>query len=188
MRRFRVAIWVATVALGSPIVGCGASEEQPTRFTSPSAEETVGPGARSPRAGEKEDTGSEAGSAGSAIDEQLFIRRADAICRDLNAQLDRFDDADSLSELEQAVSQIKPIVASGTKRLRGLQVPPDLAVSFEQFLSAVEDQSAVLARIGKAAARGDIGGVQRLARKLRRVQDRKRQIAIQVGFSECGSG
>lgn len=190
MRRSRVAIWAAAIVLGSHAFGCGGDEDQTTAIEVPgAAQKTDASGAKSPPdQGPKKIGGSGVPAPGSPLDEEQFIRRADSICRDLNRQISRFEDANSLSELEAAVNQIQPILASGTRRLRELEAPSILTARFAQFLDAVEAQSAVLARIGNEAARGDIGGVQRLGAELRRVRDRKRQIAAQAGFSECGSG
>jgi hypothetical protein len=138
--------------------------------------------------GAEEDSsgGSQASGSGSGPSVSEFIQRADAICAELNARAGDLP-TNSLGQLRRSVAVAEQAVGEGIARLQQLQVAAKLQTEFSQYIAAVEDQSAVLQQIGQAAAARDIQSVQALIPELQRARDRKSEIAINAGFSECGS-
>jgi uncharacterized lipoprotein YajG len=92
-----------------------------------------------------------------------FVADADLICRQVNEAV-----------AERGFDQAFDRITRGLQQLRRLQAPPDLELRFEQYVTAIEQQT-------NAQLTGDLGAA-------RAADKRKERAAFALGFADCGTG
>lgn len=154
---------IATAALA--IAGCGGDDDTTTASTGASGA---------------------TGAGGSALTEEEFVSQADAICADVNGQIEGLQAptaSDDLATLSDFAQQGLDIVEPAVEQFQALVPPEDLQDQWEDYLSSVEDQVDLDRQLADAAAAGDTQEVNSLVDQLN--AGNNNQAAADLGLDEC---
>lgn len=130
------------------------------------------------------------GGGTTTVSDQEFIAKADAICRPFNAPLASFE-----ARLNRAGSGAEAVAISRAedarevpfvRRLNALKPPPDLAVKWNQYITALNAQQRATRQQTTAMARTDTATFQALNGVVDDAANRKATAAQRIGFAVCG--
>ena len=183
----------ALVAAALLLAACGGDddsasespEKQPTATTQPET-----------RTGSTEDSG----STGDSPTREEYIARADAFCKQANAEAkglnERLQEAvRGASPGREQLEAIAPILEEGYEvqrrsraEFKEIPSPPADRETIEKLHAAYDEQTAIVGRLRDAAEAGDVARFRALSQEQNRVKLQSRSLAQRYGFKECGSG
>jgi hypothetical protein len=116
-----------------------------------------------------------------------YIRRADAICRQMSAHEARLNAIDALHDLRSYArtgARVVTLDQRARERLGKLKAPNELKDRVRPYLVALDRRLARQRRAVNAARRGDVATV--IAMKFAGEPPAERQAAARIGLTACG--
>jgi hypothetical protein len=116
-----------------------------------------------------------------------YVKRADAICRQMNAQEPRLDAIDALHDVRAYARTGAGVVTLDQRyreRLGRLKAPNELKDRVRPYLVALDRRLARQRRAVNAARRGDVATV--VAMKFEAEPPAERRAAARIGLTACG--
>jgi hypothetical protein len=126
-----------------------------------------------------------AGCGSSRLSHKTFVERANAICGDYKARVDKLRRPRSLIEIEKYTRQTLAVYREALGQLEALRPPKFDELTVEQWL-AVDRQIALdVEKLADAAKRRSIPDVQAATNNAATHDRRSNQLAAQIGLSTC---
>jgi hypothetical protein len=124
------------------------------------------------------------GVSGTALSEDEFVSRANAICADANSRIEGLqaptDDPQSIADFAQ---EGLAIVEPALGEFRAIVPPADLQDRWDEFLQHAEQQIELEKQLQTAAEAGDVQEVKQLVAQLGENEDDS--LATGLGLDEC---
>jgi hypothetical protein len=115
-----------------------------------------------------------------------FETKANAICISASAASRALAKPASAAGVKKYLDDDFPIIAGATKKLQALVAPPAEAAAYQSYVSAINQQLAVLRQAKADADRGDANAAISLAKSTGRgVQAKAHQAALAAHLTEC---
>jgi hypothetical protein len=121
------------------------------------------------------------------LSKHAYVKRADAICRQMNAQEARLDAIDALHDVRSYARTGTRVVTLDQRyreRLGKIRAPNELKDRVRAYLVALDRRLARQRRGVDAARRGDVATV--IATKFEGEPPAERQAAARIGLTVCG--
>lgn len=142
--------------------------------------------------GGSDDTGSNSGNgSGSAkpvtpaLTKSELVTKADAICQDMQDELDDVPSPESLSDLAAAYGTAFDASASALKDLNSLTPPADLEGDYNSWTDKLEEMNELTAEIRDAAKSGSQSKVDEISSSMGAIDSEANKVGKQLGFKVC---
>ncbi len=123
-----------------------------------------------------------------ALTKEQYIKQADAICKDFDAQQKKLPEPKSIADFEKLTEQAKPLLEDQISQLRDLKAPDEIKDQTESAYDLLDQQLPKLDELKKAAGDNDSAGVQKVAAGASKLSDQANQKAKEIGLKVCGQG
>ncbi len=129
------------------------------------------------------------GGDGAAAPEPLtkteLVAKADAICKDMQAKLDKIPAPENIEGLEDAISQQIKLSGPAIKKLAALKPPEDLASQYDAWIEQLNQLQAGTEDVRDAAAAGSEEKVQQVVDRVNSVNTKADELGKKLGFKAC---
>jgi hypothetical protein len=126
------------------------------------------------------------GGDGERLTREEYIQQADAICADVNQQIEALGEPTSLQGLATIGAEAVSATEQGLDALRELQAPEEFEAQVNEAYDLLERQNELGREVVDAAEAGDEAEVNRLIDEISTVDEQADQIAQDLGLQECG--
>ena len=123
---------------------------------------------------------------GERLTAEEFVQQADAICADTNQQLDELNEPENVDDLAALAAEAVSISEQSVDALRELRPPEELQGQFDRALELLDQQNALGRELVTAAEDGDQEQIQAIVAEGEPIQTEAREIAGDLGLTECG--
>lgn len=121
----------------------------------------------------------------STLSEDDFVDEMADICKDTERDLDRIDEPQSVSDLEDSAAEAVDILTETRERLSEIVPPEDLAADFEDFVDNVDDQIAAMEDLQKAGKDDDEDAANEAGEELGRLSEKRIDLGEDLGVDDC---
>jgi hypothetical protein len=111
-----------------------------------------------------------------------FVKNAEAVCNDVNAQLRALGNPADIAEFKRMAPRAIALMADGNKRLGDVKAPKDLQDDYDSLLASLDEQAADVREASEAA--DDAGVTAALARETAAQRDAV-ALAKGLGLPAC---
>ena len=124
---------------------------------------------------------------GDRLTKEQYIAEADAICADINEQLDALGEPGNLEEVAELAESAVGIQEEALEKLRALQPPEADEATLNEAYELLDQQVVLGNEIADAARDGDAASITAIIGQLEGIDNQADQIAIDYGLTECGT-
>jgi hypothetical protein len=114
-----------------------------------------------------------------------FAKQANAICTDVESQIDEIDTPTTLDELADSTEEVQVIFEGGLDDMRQLEPPSEFQDEFDEFISLNEEKLAALGDLADAARAGDVAKVEQITDEGVKTEARSDKLARGFGAPAC---
>jgi hypothetical protein len=126
-------------------------------------------------------------SGGERLTKQEYIDAADAICGDVNEQLDALGEPGSFEDVARLAEDAVAIQRDALQRLRALNPPEGDEATLNQAYDLLDQQSELGDQMVEAANDEDEARITEIIGQLQGLDEQADQIARNYGLQECGT-
>ena len=128
------------------------------------------------------------GGSGDQLSKSELVSKADAICKDVSAKLDKVPSPKTSADLTDYGNKASSIIKDGANKLDDLNPGSDTQKDFDQFVSAAKKQADLAGQLADAAKSSDQGKIRTILTDARKSDATGKAAAQKVGLKECGKG
>ena len=126
-------------------------------------------------------------SSSGSLDKGELVRKADAICKDVNRRTNALPAATDVKSAARTLRETLVILGAGLGRLRNLKPPADLRDAYDAWLAKDGELIAQAGRTQAAAARGDGKGLRRSIADASVIHNEANKLAAEIGLKICSA-
>mgnify|MGYP006392085679 FL=1 len=126
-----------------------------------------------------------AAPAPTALTKTELVAQADAICKDMQKELDAVPSPESMEDLEKAIAKQIEIAGPAIEELQAVTPPEELATKYEAWTSKLATMQERTVEIRKAAAAGSQEEVQKIVTDTSSINTEADKLGKQIGFKTC---
>jgi hypothetical protein len=132
--------------------------------------------------------GGSGGGSGDQLSKSELVSKADAICKDVSAQLDKVPSPKTSADLSDYGNKASSIIKDGANKLDNLNADSSTQADFDKFVSAAKKQADLAGQLADAAKSSDQGKIRTILTQARVSDTQGKAAAKKVGLKECGKG
>jgi hypothetical protein len=125
------------------------------------------------------------GGGSSRLSKSEFDTKANEICDQFQKKLGKLDQPNDIKDVPAYLDKALPLLREGTSKLDDLNPPEELQSKADEWIQVLNDQVGQAESMKKAADKGDIGEVGRIANEADAKNKRGNQLAAQLGATAC---
>jgi hypothetical protein len=114
-----------------------------------------------------------------------FASKANDICKTYNVKVRAIPTSSTSSDVPAYLDKLTPLVTGATAKLKAVNAPSSKRAAYQQYLSLLDQELALIQQADAAAKRGDINTASSLIQQLSPLADRNKASANALGLSEC---
>ncbi|MBJ7354934.1 MAG: hypothetical protein JHC98_08925 [Thermoleophilaceae bacterium] len=114
-----------------------------------------------------------------------LVAKADAICKDMQAKIDKIQEPETIKELESAISEQIKLSGPAIEELESLTPPEDLAAEYKSWTAKLQELQQGTEKVREAAASGSQDQVQKVIAEVDSVNTKADEIGKKLGFKVC---
>ena len=127
------------------------------------------------------------GGGDDGLTREELVSQADAICVEFERKIDELEEPESIEALARFAREARPIFEDGLDRLRELEPPEDLQVTYDRWIATGDETAKLFGELGRAAADGDEAEVNRILERTGELDTRSDRLARRIGLQECAN-
>jgi hypothetical protein len=120
------------------------------------------------------------------VTREEFVEAADAICLEVDAQLDALPEPETMQELAALTGEAKGAAEVGLARLGDLDIPPGDEAAVAAVFGPLGEQVDLFDDLGRAAAAEDEMAINEIVSLGEELDAATHEAAVAYGFGECG--
>lgn len=120
-----------------------------------------------------------------ALSKEEFIQQADAICEDIDEQIQALGEPQDPEDFEDLVEEGTEITNDGLEQLRALEPPAEDSDRINRMLDKIEEAIELLPEIQVALEDRDVEALQELQTQVQAAADEAQMVAEDYGFEQC---
>jgi hypothetical protein len=125
------------------------------------------------------------GSSGPHLPKDVYVRRADTICRRYQAAIAKLGQPTKISEIGPFIGKALPVLSRTVDQLGKLAPPEGLDSQFADFIAAARATVSRAQALRDAAAKADGASVQRLLKEAAKASARRTSLAHAADLDAC---
>jgi len=125
------------------------------------------------------------GGSGERLTKAEYAAKADAVCREFQAQVDELGEPQTLADLAALADKALPIVEEGVGKIRDLKPPEELQATVDEWIVTGDKSIKQLNGLRDAAKAKDRAAIQRVATEAQRNDEKSERLATKLGMTAC---
>ena len=119
-------------------------------------------------------------------DDEDFVERADAVCRDAEERTGQIEQPRTLSGIPAYADEISAVGEELRSDLEELDPPSEVEAEFDRYLANVDEGLEKVDELSAAAGGGDERQVEQIAGEISALDEENERLADAIGFEDCG--
>jgi hypothetical protein len=125
------------------------------------------------------------GGGSSRLSKSEFDSKADAICDQYQKKINDVPQPNGVKDVPDYIDKVLPLLREGTSKLADLKPPENLQSTADEWRLILHEEVSKAEALKKAAEKGDIAEVGKIANEADAKDKRGNELASQLGATSC---